>query len=107
MTKVKIDVGICGLMTVAEANSEDGMEVTLRVQSDCESVRNMMDALGDTFDAYELCLTKPGSGPFYEYAKEHFPVHAACPVISGILKCVEAECKLALPKDVEIRFVKE
>lgn len=107
MTKVKINAGICGFVTVAQADSEDGLQVNLQVKSGCEAVRKMMETLGDTFDAYEMCLTKPGSGPLYDYAKEHFPGHAACPVISGILKCVEAECKLALVKDVEIQFVKE
>lgn len=107
MTKVSINPGVCNLITKVEASSEDQMEVTLKVTSACEAVRNMMKELGDTFDAFEICLSKPGTGPFYEYAAKHFPGHAACPSIAGITKCVEAECRLALPKDVEIRFVKE
>ena len=59
----------------------------------------------DWQDAYELCLTKPGDGPLYGWAAEHFPVHAACPVIAGILKCAEAECRLALPRDAAVRFL--
>lgn len=66
MTKVKIDPGVCGLITAVEAESEDGMEVTLKVKSGCESIRKMFEELGDTFDAYELCLGKPGTGPLYE-----------------------------------------
>jgi len=64
-----------------------------------------METLGDTFDAYEVCLVTPGTGPLYEYAREHFPVHAACPVIAGITKCMEAECRLALKSDASISFV--
>ena len=30
---------------------------------------------------------------------------ASCPVIAGITKCVEAECRLALKKDVSITFI--
>ena len=67
----------------------------------------MVGALGPAFDAYDLCLRKPGDGPLYEYAREHFPAHASCPVISGILKAVEGECGLALKKDVSIRFLAE
>ncbi len=104
MTKVTIHPGICGLITSVEAESEDQMEVTVRIKSACESVRKMMEELGDTYDAYEICLSKPGENAFFQYAAEHFPVHAACPVLSGIIKCMEAECRLALPKDVEIRF---
>lgn len=83
------------------------MEVKLHVSSGCAAVQKMMAALGDTFDAYELCLAKPGAGPLFEFAGENFPVHAGCPVIAGITKCVEAECRLALPKDASIRFVEE
>ena len=50
-------------------------------------------------------MTKPGKGPFYEYAKNGSPLHAACPTISGIIKCVEAECGLALKKNASIEFI--
>lgn len=105
MKKVIIKPGICKLNTTVTAESEDQMDVQVKVTSGCESVRKMMEELGDTFDAYEICLTKPGQGPFYEYAAEHFPGHAACPAINGIIKCIEAECRLALAEDVSIRFV--
>lgn len=105
MTKVKIHPGICGFITRVEAGSEDGMEVKLKVASGCESVRKMFEELGDTFDSYELCLVKPGNGPLFEYASENFPVHCGCPILSGIIKAVEVECKLALPKDASITFV--
>lgn len=107
MTKVRIQPGICNLPTTVTASSEDQMEVTVKVVSGCETIQKMMDALGDTFDAFELCLVKPGQGPFYDYAAEHFPGHAACPAINGIIKCVEAECRLALPADASITFLKE
>ena len=102
MTKVRIHPGVCGLTTVAEAaaSGRSGVEVT--VCSDCESVRKMVEALGSSFDAYEVCLARPGANVFYQYAEEHFPVHAGCPVIAGIVKCMEAECRLALPRGVSI-----
>lgn len=104
MTKVVIEPGVCGFLTRVAAEAVDEMEVKIQVKSGCESVRNMMKELGDTFDSYELCLQKPGAGPLYDYAREHFPVHVSCPVINGIIKCAEAECKLALKQDVSIRF---
>ena len=105
MKKVIIDPGVCGFVTsVVAQNDEDEGTVKLQVASGCEAVRKMMAEVGDTFGAYELCLTKPGAGPLYEYASENFPVHAGCPVLSGILKCAEAEAGLALVKDVSIRF---
>lgn len=105
MTKVKVEPGICGFTTIVTAETNDDEEVIVKAESGCASVTGMMAALGDTFDGIELCLTKPGTGIFYDYAKEHFPVHAACPVINGILKCIEAESQLALKKDASITFL--
>lgn len=104
MTKVMIHPGPCGLPTSVAAESEDQMEVKVTVKSGCEAVRKMFEELGDTFDAFEVCLTKPGVGPLYEYASKNFPGHASCPVIAGIIKCMEVECGLALPKEVSITF---
>ena len=107
MTKVTINPGVCGLVTKVKASSADQMEVKLEIASACPSINGMLKELGDTFDAYELCLVKPGEGPFYAYAAEHLPGHSSCPAIAGILKCVEAECRLALPKDASIMFETE
>ena len=105
MKRVKIDPGVCGFLTTAQAqfDPEEGA-VTLRVETGCQAVRQMMEQAGDTFDAYELCLTRPGAGPLYEFAAQNFPVHAACPVLAGILKCAEAESGLALPRNASITF---
>lgn len=105
MTTVEINPGVCGLITKITAESEDQQEVTIKVASACQSVQKMIDTLGDTYDAFEVCLSKPGEGTFYEYAAENFPGHASCPAIAGLIKCMEVECKLALPKDASIKFI--
>ena len=105
MTKVRIDPGICGMIATVTAETDDGMEVTVTVDTPCKGVKAMMEALGGEFDAYELCFAKPGTNPLYEYASEQFPAPGGCPVIAGITKCVEAECRLALKKDVSITFI--
>ncbi|POP33075.1 hypothetical protein C3B58_09090 [Lactonifactor longoviformis] len=109
MTKVRIKPGICNFVTtvIAERSDEEETEVTVKVKSGCPSVKKMMEVLGDTFDAYEVCLVKPGEGPFFEYAKTNFPVHAGCPILAGITKCIEAEQQLALKKDASIEFIEE
>ena len=106
MTKVTINPGVCGLITTVEAHSDDQMEVKVTVKSGCEAVRKMMEELGDTFDAFACCLGKPGTSVFYDYAREHFPGHASCPTLAGILKCMEVESGLALPKEASITFEK-
>ena len=104
MTKVRIEPGICGFTAHVTAESDDGQEVKVHVASGCKAVQDMMSALGTDFDAFEVCLVKPGKGPLFEYAAEKFPVHAGCPVIAGITKCIEAECSLALKRDSGIFF---
>lgn len=89
------------------ATALDSNKVELEVSSGCEVVTKMMETLGSTFDAFQLCLARPGRGPLYEYASGNFPAHCGCPVISGITKCAEAECKLALKRDVSISFLDE
>ena len=105
MKKLLVDPGICGFKTLVEAQADEaGTSVKLKVASGCPAVQKMMEELGDTFDAYALCLTPPGKGPLFEYAASHFPAHAACPILAGITKCAEAECVLALPQDVSFTF---
>jgi len=106
MTKVKINPGVCGLVTTVTATAKK-YKVELKVASGCESVRKMMEALGTQFDAFTEVLVKPGEGSFYKYASENFPAHAACPVISGIIKCMEAECRLGLKAGASIEFIDE
>lgn len=104
MTTVEINPGVCGFITTVTAESEDEQEVKVSVQSGCASIQKMMEDLGSEFDAFEVCLVRPGEGALFEYAAEHFPVHAACPILSGIIKCMEAECRLALPAPASITF---
>lgn len=105
MKKVMIRPGICGLNTKIEAVSEDGLEVKITVHSACKSIQEMTSIIGDTFDAYDVCLGKPGTGPFFEYAQDKLPGHASCPAIAGMIKCVEVECGLALAANASIEFL--
>lgn len=104
MTTVEINPGVCGFVTTVTAQSDDEQDVKVSVQSGCASIRKMMEDLGSEFDAFEVCLVRPGEGALFEYAAKHFPVHAACPVLSGIIKCMEVECRLALPATASITF---
>ena len=103
-TKVTIEPGICKLDCAVTAELVGDDEIELEVACGCESIQGMFAELGTTFDAFEVCLQKPGCGPFYDYAREHFPVHVSCPALCGIIKAMEVEAKLALPADASIRF---
>ena len=96
MHKVKIHPGICGLITDVTAELIEDDMVKVIIKSDCQAIDKINSILGDQFDAFEVCLVRPGEDPF-----------TSCPTISGIIKCIEAEAGLALPKDVQINFIKE
>ena len=62
MKKLLIDPGVCGFRTLVTAvYDEEEDEVTLRVDSGCQHVREMMDALGDTYPdcAWEAVYVSP------------------------------------------------
>ncbi|HBT95508.1 MAG TPA: hypothetical protein DEB24_05200 [Coriobacteriia bacterium] len=106
MTKLRIDPGICGFIAEVEALTKDDMEAKVSVQTGCSSITGMIEELGDTYNAYEICLCRPGTGALYEHAANcnSFNSHNGCPVIAGIVKAIEVECKLALKKDVSFTF---
>ena len=64
MTKVRIEPGICGFTAIAEAEAAEDFMVHLRVASGCAAVQEMMKTLGSTFSAFDVCLTRPGTGAF-------------------------------------------
>jgi len=104
MTKLMIDPGPCNFKTLVTTEMNDDEQVNVTVATGCQSVNEMMGELGNEFDPYEVCLLKPGQGCFFSYASEHFPLHAACPVIGGIIKAIEVEAGLALPHNVSLTF---
>ena len=87
-----------------EIEKKDSNAYSVRVGSECEMViklgkevseLTMMDAFKRVFD-----------NPVYVGAVKCLR-HVACPVPSAILKALEVEAGLNVPKDVSITFVKE
>jgi len=108
MKHVIVEPGVCGFKTdvTAEAFGDDDEMVNVTVCTKCHNISKMMDDLGHELNTYEV-LGLLGERPLLENARDNYPVHAACAVISGITKCIEAEAGLALPRDASIHFVDE
>jgi Family of unknown function (DUF6951) len=77
LATVEIDAGICGHTTTVTTTAGEGYKVHVLLESTCPHA------------AYAHC------------------VHAACPVPSGLIKAIEVQAGLALPKDVSMRIGKE
>lgn len=104
MTRVIIFSGICGFSTEIVAERVDKKKINIRITSECEMVR----AMAQDISTLDMMVAFIGfmDNPVYKAASRHLR-HVACPVPSGILKTLEVEAGLCLPKDVSIRFVRE
>jgi len=104
MATACIEAGICGFTTTVRTRAE-GATTKVEIESDCEHIKKLAVALTEVDPFREI--TFRGEGPLtYEMARRHC-AHAACPVPTGILKAIEVEAGLALPKDVTITVTKD
>ena len=101
MTKVVVDPGICGFE--ATALSDHTARVT--VTSDCEKAVKAGELLKEV-DWFSLLKKQGETYVAYQEAMQDMD-HISCPILSAILKAVEAELGFAATKDVSFHFQKE
>jgi len=101
VTKLKIDPGICGLCTTVSVKSKGRRRYEVSVKSECEMIRKLGDQISELsmMDAFTRTL----ENPVYRSAAACLK-HVSCPVPSGLLKALEVEAGLAIPKDVCMHF---
>ena len=104
MITVTVNPGICGLSTVITAESEDQMTATIKVESQCQNIREMGEIIKEV-NAFSECFAKICETQIYAAANRHCR-HPVCPVPCAVIKAVEAACGLALPQDVTIEIRK-
>ena len=104
MSKVKVDAGVCGLVTVVEAILDDSQKVTLNIESDCPHVMALAEEYPESEGMMEVFLPF-GESPLFKAAKNTLQ-HSACPVPTAIMKAIEVTCGLALPRDVTMKVEK-
>ncbi len=104
MTKVKVTAGICGFSVLITAEKLKNRKIHVTLDTECKMVREMSSDIS----AIEIRTALAGHkyNPVFISAAKHIK-HAACPVISGILKAIEVEAGAALPKNAHIVFPKE
>jgi len=108
MTKVEVSAGDCGYSAIIEVTQVDDRHVRVVLHSECEQVTAMNPALvnlqwkGKGHQVFGRMI----ESAVYQAASQQIR-HTACPVPAAILKAIEAEVGLALPKDVTITFVSE
>jgi hypothetical protein len=109
MATAKIDAGVCGFHTTSNATSADGMFVEFEVQSDCEKIRGLGEALAakGPVNAYEE-ISPVAESVVMNMVRDCLKgCCAGCAVPVGIFKSMPVAAGLALPKDIAIRIERE
>jgi hypothetical protein len=103
MAKAEIFAGICGFNTTVQTTMNE-RTCHLSIQSECKAIQRLAENLTEV-DPFKEISFRRQLPQTYEAAHQYCS-HAACPVPSGIIKAIEVEAGLALPKDVSIRISK-
>jgi hypothetical protein len=101
MTLAVVNPGICGMIATVEVTRADKRRVRLEITSECEKVTNMGKALPELSQFNAL---KPHvNSDVYKCASEHH-LCPSCPIPMAILKAIEVETGLALPRPVTVQW---
>jgi hypothetical protein len=101
-TSVAVEPGVCGFhCTVRAEKSTDGKIRVFITDSKCELVQKMSEFI-EAFSLKELFLPLT-KNPIYQWA-ERARCHPSCIVPFAILKAVEVEAGMALPRGAAIEF---
>jgi len=103
MAKSEVFAGVCGFSAKIEATME-GKVCKLAISSDCEAIKSLAEELTEVQPLQEIS-SRRAVPKTLQMGLKHC-LHAACPVPVGIIKAVEVEAKLALPRDVVIKVSK-
>ena len=107
----KVDAGVCGFKTKVTAETQDGMNVELRIGSDCKTIKalaelikaknpiNAIQELTPIAESVVLAACRP--------VLQKTGCCEACVVPAAICKAMQVAANLALPRDVVIELSKE
>ena len=108
MTHVVVNPGVCGLVADVKVETVGRYAVKIDIDTKCKMIAKLVADLGETVDAFALLgMSRDAEAPLLDLGRRGTRIHAACPVMAGIAKAVEAECELALPRDASICFVQD
>ena len=98
-----VDAGICGFVTEISATSEDQQMVTLHIESPCANIQQLAGLLG-TVDAYAE-LGAGFDGEVHKAARQCLKgCCSGCVVPVSVFKAMQIAARVALPKDVSMKF---
>lgn len=102
MSRCTVHAGACGYVVQVTVEKLDRNSVRVSLQSECEQITALQPDVAE-LNWRRGVFCRIASSQVYQAAALHLN-HAACPVPSAILKAIEVEVGIALPKDVTIHF---
>jgi hypothetical protein len=104
MTKVQVNAGVCGFTVVVRVEEDKDRNFHISLDTECEMVKKMAEEI--SFLEFRAPFAAILHNPVYRSASKHIK-HPACPVSSAILKAIEVEAGVCLPRPVSITFAEE
>jgi hypothetical protein len=104
MAKVTLDAGACGFRIVINAKKIGHRRFRVELISPCEMVKNLDEELKGKEFGPEVFSTIEES-EIYKICSTHIK-HISCPLPAAILRAIEVEGGLAVPKDVKMKVEK-
>jgi hypothetical protein len=107
--KINVDAGVCGFHTKVVAVSEDDQNVEFQIETGCEKIRGLAQALKEKgpVDAYQEISPANESVVMSAVRSTLKGCCSGCAVPVGIFKGMQVAAGLALPKEIAITINKE
>ncbi len=105
MTRIEVYAGVCGHSATIDVTKVDEAHVQVVISSVCDQITAMNPDLARVQwkgKGHEV-FKRMTESAVYQSAARHIR-HTACPIPTAILKAIEVEVGIALPKDVTITF---
>ena len=100
---VTVNPGICGFPCIIKAGKMDSRMVALEISgSDCGQIKKLSERLARL--SLKDIFAPISRNPVYALT-EKSGCHLSCPVPMAVIKAAEVAFGLALPREVQIRFV--
>lgn len=106
MVRVDVSAGACGYTATIVVSQVDDKHVRVVIHSECEQITAMnadLAILQWKGKGHEV-FRRVTDSAVYQSACRHIR-HTDCPIPAAILKAIQVEVGIALPRDVTIKFV--
>jgi hypothetical protein len=99
----RVQAGVCGFTTTVTADSPDDQMVTFGIETDCQKIAGLADALrGREIDAYDEIHAGFEGVVMSAVSAALSGCCAGCAVPVGIFKSLQVAARVALPRDINI-----